>query len=184
VRFITDFADQAALLPTAALLPVLFAAQGWWRATRAWITSIGAALAFILATKFIFIGCNGFSISGHTGAASAIWGAAACTALARWMHPIAAAAVPGLVAALLIGGTRVALHTHSLAETSAGGAIGLCAAVAFAALAGKPPQGFSAAVPLLATLAVATLAHGYHLDIEAWLRAIAGQAGSRFCGNP
>ena len=41
MKFLTDFADQAVVLPMVAAVSVVLAAQGWWRGALAWLCVVG-----------------------------------------------------------------------------------------------------------------------------------------------
>ena len=42
MTFLTDFADQAVVLPLVLVLALVLAAQGWRRGAAAWLVAVGA----------------------------------------------------------------------------------------------------------------------------------------------
>lgn len=161
------------LLPFAALVALAFLARGWRRGAAVWLLAVAATLATMLVLKLAAIGCGtGLSPSGHTAAATAIYGGLTMLLLRRALAPVPALLLGALPAALLIGASRVALGLHAPVEVAAGALVGLSGA-ALLLLAGPPPRGRRAgvgaallAIPLLALL------HGRQADAEpriAWL---------------
>ena len=57
---VTDFGDQAVLLPLAAGIALLLALSGWRRGALAWTAAIGGTLALILLLKLRFFACGHF----------------------------------------------------------------------------------------------------------------------------
>jgi len=48
VQFVTDFADQAVVLPLALAIGVTLAVFGWSRAALAWVVAVGAIFGLTL----------------------------------------------------------------------------------------------------------------------------------------
>src|ERR1700746_1643590 len=78
---ITNFGDQAVILPLAVGIALVLALSGWRRGALAWASVIGGTLAFVLLLKLRFFGCGHFlpeasfsNPSGHTAAAAAVYG--------------------------------------------------------------------------------------------------------------
>lgn len=173
--YLTDFADQAVVLPLIAIVALLLAVLGWRRGALAWLGAVGVSFAGVLALKLICLACgpelglSGLrSPSGHTAAAAVIAGGVAVVAgLGRWY----VAAIAGL-AAVLIGTTRLELGLHTPVEVVLGGALGLLGALGFAWLAGEAPV-LRLRWLFAAIVAVALLLHGQHLDAEQHIRAVA-----------
>lgn len=150
LRFITDFADQAVVLPVAGTFALSLAAQRWWRAAGGWAVASLVLLAVMLAAKLAFAACGeaggetlaGLSNpSGHTAVAGLVAGGMA-RVFARGVRPsLAWPAIAGLLAAVAIGMTRVALGEHSVADVVAATPIGVSGGVLAAWLMGPPPQG-------------------------------------------
>ena len=170
----TDFADQAVMLPVAAVIGLALALSGWWRGCAAWAVAVIGVLGCMAVLKYVFFACSSFlgvtgiqSPSGHTAAAAVIMGGALVLFLRGRIPALVLAAIP-LGIAVLIGVTRLAVHAHSVPEVLVGGAVGLAGAGALLFLAGpRPPvPGWPAA---LGALAVLGGLHGLHLGAETTL---------------
>lgn len=168
MQFLTDFADQAVVLPVALVLAMVLATMGWRRGALVWVGVVAATLGLVGLLKVGFIACGPVfgpwdlhSPSGHTAAASVLAGGFV-TLLAG--SPPAALAV-SVLAAAMFGFSRVELGAHSLPEVLLGGAVGIAGAVVLSRLAGRPPV--RRPLQLLAvTAVVALLLHGGHLHAE------------------
>lgn len=174
MQFLTDFADQAVMLPFAAVVGLALALSGWWRGCAAWAVAVVGVLGSMAVLKYVFFACSSFlsgtgvqSPSGHTAAAAIIMGGALALFLRGRIPAVAVAAIP-LGIAVLIGVTRLAVHAHSVPEVLFGGAVGLAGAGALVLLAGpRPPMaGWPAAVGAVAVLVGL---HGLHLRAETTL---------------
>jgi membrane-associated phospholipid phosphatase len=169
MRFLTDFADQAVVLPIVGAVSVVLAAQGWWRGALAWLCVVGVTFGAILALKLSFLACQPvfapwalLSPSGHTAAAAVVAGGlvALFTGSLRVVLSVA------LLAAVAIGASRLELGFHTLPEVLIGGLTGIVGAALLFRLAGtQPPR---RKVPLIAVVfIVAILLHGMRLPAEA-----------------
>ncbi len=81
VAFVTDFADQAVILPLIACVAVALWLAGWRRGVAVWCCGTAATLGLMLVLKVAFRACGpemfGGAIespSGHTAAAGAVYG--------------------------------------------------------------------------------------------------------------
>jgi hydrogenase/urease accessory protein HupE len=111
------------------------------------------------------------SPSGHVAAATVVTGGLAAM-LSRRQHSIIPAAI---LAALVIGTSRLVLGMHSLPEVIFGALIGLAGAAALLRYAGRPPR--LKLVPLIGVIVViAGLFHGLHFPAEAAIRHTAFRA--------
>ena len=168
MTFLTDFADQAVVLPVVLVVAVILTATGWRRGALVWLGAIGVTFAVVLVLKLGFLACEPVfgawalrSPSGHTAAASVVGGGFA-TVLGG-SSPVALSA--SVLAALLIGSSRVELGFHSLPEVLLGAAVGIAGAAVLAGLAGRPPV--TRPIPLLAVaIVVAVVVHGTRLPAE------------------
>jgi membrane-associated phospholipid phosphatase len=179
MKFFTDFADQAVVLPLVFAIAVTLALQGWRRGALVWFVAIGATFAAMLALKVAFLACepishawNLHSPSGHTAAAAVVAGGAAGLISRRvwFIAPLA------LLAALLFGLSRIVLGMHSGPEVLVGGAVGVAGGVALPVWAGPPPVlrlGQLAAV----AFTVIVVFHGVHLPAERFIRGGAHRIG-------
>jgi membrane-associated phospholipid phosphatase len=181
MRYLTDFADEAVVLPLIATVGLMLAVLGWRRGALAWLGAVGGCFAGVLVLKLVCITCGPAlglaglrSPSGHTAAAAVIAGGiAVALGQGRWR----VAAIAGL-AAVLIGATRVALGLHTPTEVALGGAMGVLGMLGFAWLAGRPPA-LRLRFLYAAIVAVALLLHGQHLNAETRIRSVA--FGLAFC---
>src|SRR5882757_9903695 len=167
--FLTDFADQAVVLPIVAAIAILLAARGWWRGALTWLGVIAVSFGVVLVLKVGFLACGPVfgpwtlrSPSGHTAAASVLAGGlVALMSGRRWAVLLAAS-----LAAAVIGTSRLALSVHSVPEVCIGAVAGVAGAWALCVLAGPPPP--RRPVSLLAVgVVLAMLLHGLRLPAEA-----------------
>jgi len=169
VTFLTDFADQAVILPLVLTVAMMLAIQGWTRGALTWLLVIAATFGTILCLKLIFLACapvfgvlDTRSPSGHVAAATVVAGALAFILTRRpaVILPVA------LAVSVMIALSRLVLGVHSLPEVVLGGLAGLAGTAAFLYLAG-PPR-LVRPLPIVAAIAVVTaLFHGTHLPAEA-----------------
>jgi membrane-associated phospholipid phosphatase len=178
VRYLTDFADQAVVLPLVLAIAVALAVQGWRRGAVTWLVVVGATFMATVVFKVFFLSCPPIfgpvdihSPSGHVAAASVVAGGLAVM-FTRQRASIFPAAI---LAAVVIGLSRLVLGAHSLPEVIIGAIIGLAGAVALTRFAGQPPR--LRLAPLIAVIViVAVLFHGLHLPAEAAIRHTALRA--------
>lgn len=179
IVLLTDFADQAVLLPVAAAVALALLAQGWWRGVAAWGLCVGATLGAMLVLKLIFAACPEaawlHSPSGHTAASGAVAGGLFGLLAVRLCPRLGWLAVAGLALAVAvpIGVSRVVLGAHSVAEVLLGGTVGIAGALGFTLLAGPPPPAVRLRWTALAAIAAVVLAYGGHLNAEAAIDAAA-----------
>lgn len=170
MQAITDFADQAVVLPLTLAIGLTLFALGRNRAARAWTLAVFGTLAVMLVLKVVFLAFAPnwpdpalLNPSGHTAAAAAVYGGLAWLLGIRWAWLVA------MAVAALIGRSRVALHMHSPADVMLGAAVGIFAALAFTALAGPTPR-HSRRWPLLAATALVLVGfHGHQLGAEVYI---------------
>lgn len=167
MMFLTDFADQAVVIPVTLAVAVVLAAMGWRRGALVWLGVVGATFALVLVLKLGFIACGPVfrpwelrSPSGHTAAASVLAGG--FVALLAGSSPTALAV--SILAAALFGFSRVELGFHSPPEVFLGAVVGIAGAVVLSRLAGRPPMRPFRILAITALLA--WLLHGGHLQAE------------------
>jgi membrane-associated phospholipid phosphatase len=179
VTFLTDFADQAVLLPLALIVALCLAIGGWWRGAAAWLLGVGATLAVMLLLKIAFIACGPDYIlrspSGHTAAAAVVVGGLTAVLADSRRHAVSAAAL----AALLIGASRLTLGVHTPLEIVVGAATGIGGAALIAGLAGPAPKLRRNRIAVAALLVVVLL-HGMHMPAEAHIRGFAYRVAQYF----
>lgn len=175
MMFVTDFADQAVVLPVALAVALVLAGMGWRRGALVWLGVLGATFSVILLLKLGFLACGPVfgpwalrSPSGHTAAASVVAGGFVTLLGGR----VPAAMAVSALAAMAIGLSRLELAIHSLPEVMIGAATGIAGAAVLSRLAGRPP--IRRPVPLVAVaVVVAVLLHGTHLPAEDAIRRVA-----------
>ena len=181
--FVTDFADQAVVLPLAVLVAVLLYASGWRRGALVWTAVIVGTFALMLLLKLIFGACGhrlaGGEIespSGHTAAAGVIYGTIFAFATERLFGRTPLTLLAVLVVIAAVGVSRVLLGAHTVGEVMVGAGVGLAAAFLLLRGAGSPRQGKAVTFVLLPATALLFLLHGLHLPAEAAIRHVAGSA--------
>ncbi len=185
MSFVTDFADQAVLLPMSLVIAACLGISGWWRGAAAWLLGVGATLTLMLVLKLAFIACGPDHIlrspSGHTAAAAVVCGGMMVVlgGRRRWAVPAA------LLAALVIGCSRLALGAHSPLEVAVGAVAGICGAGLIARFAGVMPQ-FRRNRAAIAALVVVVVLHGTRMPAEAHIRGLAERVALYFpaCQSP
>ncbi len=186
MRFLTDFADLAVLLPLALCIGAGFAALGWRRGALAWGVALSGTLATMLVLKLLFLGCGSeraLSPSGHTAAGTTVYGGLLALWLRRWLSPRAAALLAGGTLAALIGATRIALHAHLPVEVAIGAAIGIGGILLLLRACGPRPVDLRFAWLIPPALLVVLLLHGHRLEAERDLRAYAGWLPAPVCAR-
>ena len=172
MRYLTDFADQAVIIPLVLAVAIALAVQGWRRGAVVWLLVVAVTFFVTLTFKMVFLACSSVfgpidvhSPSGHVAAATVVCGGLAAMLTRRRASILPAA----IVAAVVIGISRLVLGMHSLPEVIVGALIGLAGAAALLRFAGPPPT--LKIAPLFAVVVlVATLFHGLHMPAEAAIR--------------
>jgi membrane-associated phospholipid phosphatase len=176
VTFLTDFADQAVILPIVVATAIALFAQGWRRGAIAWTLVIAVTFAAVLALKLVFLACAASfgtraiqTPSGHVAAAAVVAGGLAALLLRRRSTALLLA----VLAATVIGISRLALGLHSPAEVAIGAGVGLAGAWVLLMLSGPPPQRLDTRRIAVIAAAVVVIFHGMHLPAEAEIRSTA-----------
>jgi len=193
VRFLTDFADQAVILPLALAIFLMLTAGGWWRGGLAWIFCVGATLAAVGLGKVLLAACGPIQLgaalaspSGHTASATIVYGG---LLVLLWRADGArqrrARVVCVIAIAALIGLTRIALGAHTWPDVIAGAFAGLAGIACLARLAGPPPRPRIARL-LAVTIVVIGIMHGTHLRAESDIQGVAHRLAALLpgCGAP
>ncbi|MBS0562022.1 MAG: phosphatase PAP2 family protein [Proteobacteria bacterium] len=160
------------LLPLALLVALSIGFGGWWRGALAWLLGVGATLGLMFALKVAFIACGPAHVlrspSGHTAAAAVVCGGLMVVLANRrhWTAPIA------LLAAVVIGVSRLLLGAHVPLEVLVGAIAGIGGALVIAACAGPMPPYRRSRTAVLA-IATLLLLHGLRLPAEAHIRGFA-----------
>lgn len=183
LTFLTDFGDQATVLPLTMFVMLVLVVQQRWRVAFAWLSAIFGVLAVILILKIIFYACGWLlpvlgpdmlslrSPSGHTASATVLYGGIVALLSVRFNSnriwaAYGSAVVTAVFVAVVIGGTRILLGAHSFSEVSLAACIGLMGLIAFIRLSGQDtvqPLSFPVVSGAVMVLAVF---HGRHLPAE------------------
>jgi len=178
---LTDFADQAVILPVYGLAFVALLAMGWWRAAGVWVLVVAVVFSLVLVGKVAAFDCGGavareiglHSPSGHTASAAMVYGGL-LGLLRRGGRRELVAVLLALGFAVVIGISRIALGAHSLIEVLLGGAVGIAGAGTVVWLAGPRPERLRYLRRAMLTISlVALLAHGIRLPAEARIASAA-----------
>jgi membrane-associated phospholipid phosphatase len=189
MRFVTDFADLAVVLPLVVCVAAALAASGWWRGGGAVLAAAVATLSAMLMLKLLFLACASgsprpVSPSGHVGAGTVTYGGLAALWLRRRWPIVAAVAVGALPVAGLLAASRLALHVHSLGEVLAGACVGVSGAALMAWLAGPPQPGLRIRRSTMAAVAVVVvLLHGTRVPAEARIHGWSGWMPRGVCAQ-
>jgi membrane-associated phospholipid phosphatase len=172
MNYITDFADQAVVLPVAFAVGLALLAQKWWAGALAWGVTIIGTFAVMLLLKLLLIPCGAEQIhtpSGHVAAATVVTGGLAAMLRRRRgvVLPVA------LLTAVIIGASRLVLEVHTWPEVSVGALVGMAGASLMPRLAGKPPPTLSVSRLVVIAVLVAAVFHGLHMPAEAQIHSTA-----------
>lgn len=174
--FLTDFADQAVVLPLAAIVALVLGVMGWWRGLLAWTVSICATLGIMLALKFTsLLLASAFDLgaapspSGHVASACVVYGGLAVLLL-RGLIPLPALALIPVAIAVVMGYSRLELQAHTAGEVATGAVVGVLGVLALGLMAGPRPRVVGWPVMAAAACAVVVF-HGLHLPAEGAIRS-------------
>jgi membrane-associated phospholipid phosphatase len=175
MTFLTDFADQAVMVPLMLAVAITLLAQGWRRGAAAWLAVVCATFGVTLGLKLLFIPCSDaldiptlHTPSGHVAAATVVVGGLAVLLLGR-----GPAVLVALATAALIGTTRLVLGEHTGLEVAVGAIVGLAGVAALIRLAGARPATVDVRRVVLIAVLVAVVFHGLHMPAEAHIRGAA-----------
>jgi len=175
MKFLTDFADQAVMLPLMLAVAIALLVQGWRRGAAAWVVVLCATFGVTLGLKVLFIPCSDaldiptlHTPSGHVAAATVAVGGLAVLLLGR-----VPAVLVALATAALIGTTRLVLGEHTGLEVAVGAVVGLAGVAALICLAGVRPAAFHVRRVMLIAVLIAVVFHGLHMPAEAHIRGAA-----------
>ncbi len=177
MQFVTDFADEAVILPVAIMVLAVFLATGWRRGALAWAAGVGSVLGVMLVLKIVVFACGHLlpwvglaSPSGHTAASAVVYGGILAFVAPESRRAAVVAACWGGAVALLIALTRLGLGVHTLADVIVGAGVGVVGAVAMRMLAGRKPAVLPAPWLLVAVVAAMAVFHGSRLEAETRIR--------------
>ncbi|MCO5397465.1 phosphatase PAP2 family protein [Ralstonia soli] len=184
-ELISFFGESAFLLPCAAFLYAWLRWRGAAESARHWLLAFSVTALAVLASKLAFmgwgIGSEAFDftgVSGHAMMASSILPVLGYLAVpSRYPRLGLLAAAAGMLLALAVGVSRLALHAHSVSEVVSGLALGLCVSMPFIMRRAMPrgPKAMLIASAVLAMLmalpvgGVAGATHGWVQDLATFL---------------
>jgi membrane-associated phospholipid phosphatase len=178
--FLTNFADQAVVLPLTLVTASMLALTGWKRGAMFWLVAVAATLGTMAALKIAFFTCGPAHLgglvrspSGHTASAAIAYGGLAALTARRCGVGLTPAFLAVPAAAALIGFSRIELAVHTLPEVLIGGLVGCLGALGFLVGARKPPPWLSLFAVVGPALFVAVMMHGNHLRSEDTLHNLA-----------
>ncbi len=179
MSFLTDFADQAVVLPLALAILVVLLGLRWPRGALAWTAAVCFTLGTILLLKIVCTACANYlaatglhSPSGHTASACLVYGGL-FVLLARRPSRMLPALLLAAGFAFVFGSSRIALHVHTLSDVAAGAVVGLAGVVVLVVLAGPRPPLLSRWPLAAAVLVVVMVFHGLRLPAEGAIRMFA-----------
>lgn len=169
MQFLTDFADQAVILPAVLALILTLLATEWRRGALCWSLVAVSTLGLMLALKLSAVIFPSFfgafdlrSPSGHVAAGAILYGGLAALLIRRRLLALLIAA--GIV--LLLAASRLVLRYHNLPEVAVGGAVGLAGVLALLWLTPPAPRTVSRLALAMVVLVVVGLMHGERLRAE------------------
>lgn len=181
--FITAFGDSAVLLPCAvAIFFWVGWSQGGWSLAWRWSLLFCTVAVLVVTSKLMFMAwrlgipsLDFMGISGHSAMSATVWPALLALLWPRVRgNSGAVGAITGLLFALAIAVSRVAVHAHSWAEVLAGLSLGGGVVIAFLWWAGPRWQLQGSRWPAVLTLLlILPLAYGHRFPSEQLLRAVA-----------
>jgi membrane-associated phospholipid phosphatase len=174
-QFITDFADQALVLPTITLVAAWLLLAETRRALLIWIASCGVVLGGIFLLKLMLpcaTGAYGLrSPSGHTASAILMSGAVLLLLAGPGRRRRTWAIGAGIAIGILVGLTRLDLGAHTVPEVIVGAAVGMSGLLLFSTADLAAPR-----LPSLSLIAgfcvLALLLHGTRLQAEHWIEQL------------
>ncbi len=178
-QFISDFADQAIVLPTVTLIGVWLLLAENRRTVLVWVASCAVVLGGMFLLKLVLpcaTGAYGLrSPSGHTASAILMSGAVLLLVARPDRGRRSWIVATALAIGVLVAVTRLTLGAHTLPEVIVGAVVGTAGVLVFSTAELTPPR-----VPslyMVAGFAVVTLLlHGTRLPAERWIDELSCRA--------
>lgn len=179
MQFFTNFGDEALILPLIVAIGLTLVAWRWWRGALAWFVATLGTAALILSLKIIVYACRqwamGFGVhspSGHTAAATVLYGSLVALFVRQIRRRLLAVGLVALALALMFGISRVRLGYHVIPDVVVGGLVGIAGALAFVVLSGARPARLRVWPAAIVLIVVTLLFHGRTLNAEERIQQI------------
>lgn len=178
MRFVTNFGDEAVIIPLILVTTILFAAIDWWKGAFVWCGGVFFTVLLIVIAKMFgllwgeWYGVYGraFSLSGHVAASTVVYGTLAHIFIFGRFRSWGRAILPPLLIACLMSYTRLQLMAHTLTEVVSGTCLGVLSATAIERCMPEAPSGLRrVSIPVLLTIML--IFHGYVLQAEPALQS-------------
>lgn len=171
IQWVTDFADQAIVLPTSLCVLLFLLLSRCWQTALAWTVTMGGVLGVMLVLK-LGIGACGPALgmgaldspSGHTASATMLYGGIATILFPRLSTTLRF--MLAVAVGLLFGASRVVLHDHSVIEVVIGGIVGLGGLGIFMHFKGLGPSRLPRLWFMLVIAGLAIFEHGHRMTVE------------------
>jgi membrane-associated phospholipid phosphatase len=178
IIFLSDFADQAVIIPLSLVMAVTLWLLGWRRGCYGWLLSVGTTLSCIVASKLFFylirsftdFGVNLLSPSSHAAAGALVYGSLFALVLRGGRAGVRTAIVTSCCFAWFFGFTRIELGVHTRSEVAFGSLIGILGAIMFVKIAGKVPHTLNRIRLAAAAVLIILLVYGHTLKGEGPIR--------------
>lgn len=173
MQSVSDFGDQAVILPLVAMVGLVMALAGWRWAALAWAVTVPGTLCVVMLAKMYVVACAGAaerawhlqSPSGHTASAALVYGGLVAIIIPS-PRPVVTAFLAALAAASLVGASRLALGVHTPADVVVGGAIGVLGACTLVNFSQRHPASASRLSVVATAALLVALLHGHRLHAE------------------
>jgi hypothetical protein len=179
MQFLTDFADQAVILPLTFASALGISLGGWKKGAVAWLLAIFATLAVVAVAKLAVFVLGPparlpqlVSPSGHAASAPLLYGGLLYALLPGRAGRVAGVAL-GVAAGIAVAAMRVALGTHTVPDVVVGLAIGVAGLGVLCHALGRPSEPFRRWGAVVLSGATLVGFHGLRMPAEAWLQMVA-----------
>lgn len=178
VQWLTDFGDQAVVLPVSCVVLLFLRFGRWRRGVLAWAATIVGTLGVMLVLK-LGIGAYGWRLgtdqlnspSGHTASATVLYGNLLSILWRR--IGLSTTLLGACMIAVAFAASRLILHDHTVPEVVVGAVVGIGATLVFRLLAGPVPHRLRRGWMVVAILVVMAFFHGHRLPAEQQIHAFA-----------
>jgi len=181
-QLVSTFGESVFLTPCALLLFAWLRGQGDTAGARHWLLAFCMAALLVLVSKLAFLGWGigsatldftGFS--GHAMMAASVIPVILYFAMPTRLAMLApVAAVAGVLAALMVAASRLALHAHSVSEVVGGLALGLAVSIPFLLRKSAPREPLTMLLTVVGLVTVLALPTERAVGVtHTWVEALA-----------